>query len=146
MGNLKIVLIILFLVAISFMIEEHYTPKVMLGKTVVAVELATTQQQWETGLMWRSYLGPHNGMLFIFDEEQYLNYWMKNMKIQLDVIFIAPNMAIVDIKHDFQPCKSEPCEVYTPSKPYVYVLEVNANFTINHNINIGDKIAFKNVY
>src|SRR5229473_293211 len=58
------------------------------GVHVFSVEMATTEQEKETGLMYRKELADGKGMLFDFSPEQEVSMWMKNTFISLDMIFI----------------------------------------------------------
>ncbi|MBI4163156.1 MAG: DUF192 domain-containing protein [Candidatus Aenigmarchaeota archaeon] len=116
--------------------------KVVIGGTEVFVETADSPAEWEKGLMNRASLGENNGMLFVFPDEQQRSFWMKNTLIPLDIIFISSDLTIVDIKRNFQPCRSFFCETYKSKQQAKYVLEVNADFAGIHNIKIGDKAAF----
>ena len=89
--------------------------------------------------MFREKLNENDGMLFVFDDESYLAFWMKNTLIPLDIIFIDENYGIVDIKNAV-PCKEDPCALYKSLKPAKYVLEVNTNFTAKNKIKVGDKV------
>lgn len=111
------------------------------GKNIVkiSVEIADDNEETAKGLMYRKKLEENSGMLFIFGNEEYQTFWMKNTVIPLDIIFIDKNSKIVDIKNAV-PCKKEPCALYKSSMPAKYVLEVNGNFSINNNIKTGDKL------
>jgi uncharacterized protein len=109
---------------------------------VVNVEIADTDEERKRGLMFRKSLGTNDGMLFIFEREEYVAFWMKNTFIPLDMIFISSNGTINEIKENIQPCLAEPCEIYKSIYPVKYVLEVNANFSRNNNISVGDKVKF----
>src|ERR1041385_7304589 len=58
------------------------------GVHIFAVEMATTDREKETGLMYRRELADGKGMLFDFSPEQQISMWMKNTYISLDMIFI----------------------------------------------------------
>jgi len=105
----------------------------------INVEIADNFEERAKGLMFREFLDENAGMLFIFEQEDYLSFWMKNTLIPLDMIFISEDFEIVDIKHA-TPCKQDPCVSYKTISPAKYVLEVNGNFTLRNNIEIGDKI------
>jgi uncharacterized membrane protein (UPF0127 family) len=62
------------------------------SKVEVKVEIADTPEKRQVGLMFREKLEKNSGMLFVFEEEQYVNFWMKNMKIPLDIIFISESL------------------------------------------------------
>lgn len=100
------------------------------------LEIADTQEERQEGLMYRDNLCDKCGMLFIFDEEKKHDFWMKNTKIPLDIIFINSDKKIVDIIHA-DPCNVF-CESYIPNDEAKYVLEVNKN-TFNESI-IGESI------
>jgi uncharacterized membrane protein (UPF0127 family) len=87
--------------------------------------------------MFREKLNENEGMLFVFDDEKYETFWMKNTLIPLDIIFIDKNFKIISIENAV-PCKREPCTLYKSAKPAEYVLEVNENFTIRNKIKSGD--------
>ncbi|MEK6983375.1 MAG: DUF192 domain-containing protein [Nanoarchaeota archaeon] len=114
------------------------------GKKLIKVNagIADDNEERATGLMFRERLDKNSGMLFIFEQESEQAFWMKNTFIALDIIFIDRNFTIVDIKNAV-PCKVDPCVLYRSSKPAKYVLEVNENFTVEHEIMIGNKIITK---
>ena len=105
----------------------------------INVEVADDNNERGKGLMFREKLNENDGMLFVFDDESYLAFWMKNTLIPLDIIFIDENYGIVDIKNAV-PCKEDPCALYKSLKPAKYVLEVNTNFTAKNKIKVGDKV------
>ncbi len=111
---------------------------VEINSVKIPVELAITPEQKTTGLMSRTNLT--GGMLFVYDDEQPRIFWMKDTLIPLDMIFINKNKEIVTIHHA-QPCVEDPCKIY-PSKPAQYVLEVNYDFTRQHNITEGTRVSF----
>jgi uncharacterized membrane protein (UPF0127 family) len=61
------------------------------------VEIATTPEQQERGLMFRRSLGPDQGMIFPYDPAQRVSFWMRNTLIPLDIIFIRPDRTIARI-------------------------------------------------
>jgi uncharacterized membrane protein (UPF0127 family) len=100
----------------------------------IAVELATTASQREYGLMNRISMPENQGMLFVYPVEIKHAVWMKNMLIELDVIFIAESGQIVSILQNIPPCKQEPCPVYKPTEKARYMLEVNAGFVAKRHL------------
>ena len=109
------------------------------GEIEVKAEIADTQEKREKGLMFRESLKENSGMFFNFDTDATFNFWMKNTLIPLDIIFISKYFNIVEIIHA-EPCTEEPCESYKTTEMSRYVLEVNQNFTLKNNIEVGDKI------
>lgn len=111
----------------------------------IVVELASTQQEIIRGLMFRKHLDENQGMLFLFDSEQPLGFWMKNTLISLDIIFINQDLKIVSFHTRVPPCRRDPCPVYKSGKPAKYVVEVNAGFVEKYDIFTGDRVEIKRV-
>jgi len=65
---------------------------------VVKAEIAGTQEERNNGLMFRKKLPDGEGMLFVFEYDHVLSFWMKNTYIPLSIAFIAYDGRIIDIK------------------------------------------------
>ena len=111
----------------------------------VKVEIADDIQEREKGLMFREKLDENSGMLFVFDDENYQTFWMKNTLIPLDIIFIGKNYTIVDIKQAV-PCDADPCSLYKSSFRAKYVLEVNSLFSAKNDVVIGNIVNLSGIY
>src|SRR5260370_6032617 len=90
------------------------------GVQVFSVEMATTEQEKETGLMYRKELPDGKGMLFDFSPEQQVSMWMKNTYIPLDMIFIGADGRILRIAENTDPL---PTTIIPPVCPPKGVLE-----------------------
>ncbi len=112
---------------------------------VVDLELALTPEETANGLMFRPSLPENRGMLFIFDEPRRPAFWMKNMLIPLDLVFLDGAGGVVDLITDVQPCAADPCPNYPPSGPSLAVLEIGAGVAAAHGLEIGSTIAFERV-
>ena len=77
------------------------------GVQVFSVEMATTEQEKETGLMYRKELPDGKGMLFDFSPEQQVSMWMKNTYIPLDMIFIRADGRILRIAENTEPLSTK---------------------------------------
>ena len=110
----------------------------------VNVEIADDNYERQQGLMFRESLNENNGMVFVFEDENFQSFWMKNTLIPLDIIFIDKNFKIVDIKNAM-PCNEDPCAAYDSAKPAKYVLEVNGGFAAKNSIEAGDKVDLKEI-
>jgi len=108
----------------------------------VEVELAENIVAQAKGLMFRKSLAPNSGMLFVFSDELQRTFWMKNTKIPLDLLFISTDKKIVEIKENFEPCQENSCPTYRSQLSAKYVLEVNAGFVKNNNIQPGEIVNF----
>lgn len=104
-----------------------------------SIELANSQLKREIGLQCKSELKENEGMLFIWNSEDYRNFWMKNTKFYLDIIFINSNLKIVDI---FFYAKPYDITTISSNKKSKYVLELNSGILKKLNLNIGDKLSF----
>lgn len=102
----------------------------------VAVELARTQAQHAQGLMFREHLDADTGMLFEFDQERVLTFWMKNTVIPLDVLFFNASGQFLSVS-TMTPCTVDPCPMYSSRGEAGYALEMNAGFAQKHRIGTG---------
>ena len=107
----------------------------------IEVEIATNQQQRETGLMNRQSLPVNKGMLFVYNDQGLRGVWMKNTLLPLDVLFLNHKAEIVAMLPDLQPCRQNPCPIYSSQLPATYMLEVNAGFINNHQLKIGQALG-----
>lgn len=105
------------------------------------VEIADSDKERQTGLMYREFMEKSRGMLFIFQETKNYAFWMKNTVIPLDMIRIDWDLNIVDIQ-TAQPCTTEECPSYIPKDDSLYVLEINAWLAKEYGISIGDQLKF----
>src|SRR5579872_747891 len=64
------------------------------------LEVADTFKTREYGLMNRTSLAPHTGMIFVFGYDSQQSFWMKNTLIPLDMIFVRANGTIDSIASD----------------------------------------------
>lgn len=112
---------------------------VCFDNSCVEVELAMTHEERRVGLMSRTNLSEENGMLFIFDKERIHKFWMKDMIIPLDVIWIDEKGIIVYIDKNVMPC-DEYCKSFGPELSTKFVLELNGGYADRHNINVWDSV------
>lgn len=81
----------------------------MQGVQRFRVEIADTDATRQTGMMWRTRVGPNEGMLFDFKAPRDgVAFWMKNTLIPLDIIFISPQGRIVSIARNTTPLSLTP--------------------------------------
>jgi uncharacterized protein len=108
------------------------------GVQVFSVELATTEDEKTTGLMYRKELPEGKGMLFDFSPAQDVSMWMKNTYISLDMIFIRPDGRILRIAESTEPMSTK----IIPSGGLAKgVLEVIAGTAKKYGIEPGDRVA-----
>jgi uncharacterized membrane protein (UPF0127 family) len=106
------------------------------GIAVVKAEIARTQEERNKGLMYRKKLPDGEGMLFVFEADQILSFWMKNTYIPLSIAFIAYDGRIIDIRdmypHDTNSVLS--------SRSARYALEAPQGWFSRAGVRAGDTV------
>ncbi len=103
------------------------------------VEVADTPQAQSRGLMFRTELGPNEGMVFPYSAPQMLSFWMKNTPLPLDIIFIGADGKIVNIAAMTTPYSLDS----VPSTgPAVAVLEIPGGRAEELGIGPGDSVEW----
>lgn len=106
---------------------------------VFEIELAESDYEKETGLMYRKDLKSNQGMLFIYeDEKSRPSFYMKNTYIPLDLIYLDKNKNIVDFNLNTIPLSED---LIPSDRPSSYVLELRAGTVNNTALKIGDKMV-----
>ncbi len=119
------------------------TATVGLGGQTIGLEVAQTPQQQATGLMARESLADDRGMLFPFEPARPVNFWMKNVLIPLDMIFVYDG-EIQAIMNHVPPCETDPCPTYGPGRqPIDYVIELRGGLARELNLKTGDPIEIE---
>jgi len=117
---------------------ESATAKI--NRSVIYIDVAQTPEEKQLGLSGRESLGNNEGLLFVYDKPGQHQFWMKDMNFPIDIIWIADDYRVIDITKDLIP-DTYP-ETFTSSKPAQYVLEVNAGYSDELDIRIGDEFEF----
>jgi uncharacterized protein len=107
------------------------------GRHAFQVEIADNDATREHGLMDRRYMAADHGMLFEFDREAPVSFWMKNTYIPLDMIFIAPSGVVTHIAANAEPLSER---VIPSGGPCVAVLELNGGIAASIGLKVGDKV------
>lgn len=115
---------------------------VCFGASCFYPEVAQTMSQKEKGLMGRDQLAEDGGMLFVYDQEIRPAFWMKNMRMALDFIWISEKGQVVDIHQEVPPCGQD-CPSIVSRYPLKYVLEISAGTVEKIGIEIGDHALIK---
>lgn len=107
-----------------------------LANLTIQVELACTEQEQQKGLMFRPSLPSDQGMLFVFERELPLSFWMKDTLVPLSIAYIDAKGKIVDIQ-DMKPLDTTPHQAAAPAQ---YALEMNQDWFARHQIVAGERI------
>jgi hypothetical protein len=97
------------------------------------------------GMMFRDSLGPDRGMLFYHMREAQTPYYMFNVKIPLDIIWMDHNRRIVEIAENVRPCPAaaaKDCPTYGGKFAALFALEVNAGVAAKNGLKFGDRMEF----
>jgi uncharacterized membrane protein (UPF0127 family) len=108
------------------------------GDHIFMVEIAATPQSREIGLMNRRFMPADRGMLFEFEAEEPVAFWMKNTYIPLDMVFIARSGKVTRIVERAEPLS----ETVIPSGgPCAAVLELNGGVAASIGLRVGDTVG-----
>lgn len=114
------------------------TIKLWIGPKEMITEMAVTEQQSETGMMFRTNMGENEGMIFDLPAPMQAEFWMKNTLLPLSAAYISPNGTIEEI-HDLQPLDTN--VVVAATNNIKFVLETRQGWFKSNNISIGTVIT-----
>ena len=100
------------------------------------VEIADDEGERARGLMFRENMAPDHGMLFVYDRQQPVAFWMKNTILPLDLVFIDQDGKVVGVEHG-TPYSEAPI---SPGVPARFVLELNAGTAAGIGLDEGDVV------
>jgi len=106
----------------------------------VKVEVADKPDTRELGLMYRSHLDDDAGMIFVFPVPTTAQFWMKNTKLPLDMLFADSSGKVLGIVANAQPYSEALLGGFAGT---LYVLEVNGGYAAKHRVVVGDKLEFR---
>jgi len=119
--------------------EIHFPKKwIQLGDTKLKVEIASTTKRRQRGLMHRTSLKDHEGMLFIFERPEILDFWMKNTHIPLDIGFFNAKRVLLEV-HTMKP---HDLTLTSSTQKAKYALEVNRGWFRKHKVRLGMRFHF----
>ena len=127
-------------------LEDLYTREVkMPGGARFRAEVVTSKFDMSRGMMFRDTLAPDRAMLFVHGEPSKYPYWMYQVRIPLDLIWLDQNRLITEIVPNAEPCKSESavkCPQIGGNRRALFVLELNAGMAEKHKLKLGDRLDF----
>ena len=110
--------------------------------TTLDIEIAEGDYETATGLMYRNSMEDHQAMLFIFERESPLSFYMKNTQFPLDIIYLNEALQIVEVYRNAKPFDPTPLPSRKPAK---YVLEVNAGLVAQWKLLPIDRAEFTRI-
>jgi|SRR3989344_2747255 len=132
MKKIFILLFLIFIVGCS-----NVEKKACFKDKCISLEVMESLEEKSTGLMFRDSLDENKGLLFVYNTPEKRGFWMKNVKFPIDILWLDKKNKVVYIERDVPGCMGD-CKVYYPDTEAYNVIEVNANFTLNNNIKVGD--------
>ncbi len=115
---------------------------VKISDQMIQLEVAKTAAEQAMGLMYRDSLPDNRGMLFLFNPPRTVGFWMKNVRIPLDMVFMLGGR-VVDVAHGVPPCQTEPCPIYGPAGAVDQVIELRGGRAKELGIQPGDRIVIQ---
>ena len=120
------------------------TIPIQIGGVQFRVEVARSEEEKARGLMFRRSLGERAGMIFVYDADEHLSFWMKNTKIPLSIAYADGSGRIVRIL-DMEPGFGKPdasLVYYESERPAKYALEMRMGWFRDKGIREGDVMRF----
>ncbi|WP_293156225.1 MULTISPECIES: DUF192 domain-containing protein [unclassified Microcoleus] len=105
----------------------------------IGLEVAKTPQEQAIGLMFRTELPDDRGMLFPIAPPRNVRFWMRNVQIELDMIFLREGV-VQAIIPNVPPCLSDTCPNYGPDVPVDGVIELKGGRAAQLGLKVGDRI------
>ena len=111
----------------------------IVGDRALGLEVAKTPQEQAIGLMFRTELPDDRGMLFPIAPARNVRFWMRNVQIELDMIFLREGI-VQAIIPNVPPCFSDTCPSYGPDVPVDGVIELKGGRAAQLGLKVGDRI------
>ena len=115
---------------------------VTINDNLIELEVAKTPEQQQIGLMYRQSLDKNRGMIFVFQELRPLRFWMKNVDISLDMIFLIDGR-VRAVLSNVPPCTVDPCPTYGPDSLANQVIELRGGRAKELGIEAGDQLEIE---
>ena len=114
------------------------------GGQVIETQVMIDQKDQARGMMFRESLAPDHGMLFLHKAMGTYAYWMYQVKIPLDIVWMDEQRRIVEIAADTPPCltAAHDCPTYGGHKSAKYVLELAGGMAKKYGLREGQYVGF----
>jgi uncharacterized protein len=110
------------------------TTTMQIGDKTFTLEIADTEELRQRGLMYRDSMPADHGMIFVFEEEDHLSFYMRNTRIPLDIIYLDRSGKVVSI----HPMKPHDLTSVRSGKPAQYAIELNRGAAADVGVKVGD--------
>ena len=111
---------------------------------IIKAETMTSPRDLLRGLMFRDSLAPDHGMLFVHAQPGHYSYWMYQMRIPLDTIWMDSDRRIVAIGENLPPCKTQAsqCPQYGGTENSAFEIQLAGGMARKYGLKVGDTIQW----
>lgn len=122
--------------------QLEVSAQVAIAGEIIELEVARTREQQALGLMYRPELPDNRGMLFPFAYPRVVTFWMKNVPVPLDMVFLLDG-DVKAIAASVPPCTTPSCPVYGPNEPVNQVIELRSGRAAELGLQVGDRLEIQ---
>lgn len=112
---------------------------------MIQAEFLTKREDMMRGMMFRTSLPENRGLLFFHGRAAKVPYWMHNVRVPLDILWLDKDRNIVEISQNTPPCKEDDpvkCPTFGGKEESMYVLEVASGLCDKYGVKTGQKLTF----
>ncbi len=111
----------------------------------ITCKVASSPKQLSKGLVYQEKLSKGEGMLFVFDYPRNVSYWMKNVLIPLDIIFLDENCTVINVENAEVEANASDDELkrYHSVSPAKWVVEINQDLCNSYGIEKGTEVSIE---
>ncbi len=123
----------------------NYKKIVLPGGETVYAEVLIRQQDIMRGMMLRNALAPDRGLLFVHVKQGKYAYWMYNVRVPLDIIWMDKDRRIVEISANTPPCQetnSKKCPQFGGTREAMFVLEIAGGMAEKYGLAVDQVLSF----
>ena len=135
-----ILTVVFFLIVFGFIFTQNKPVQTSSENFQIPVYIADTPAERVKGLSGRTELPSNRGMLFVFEKDGKYSIWMKDMKFNIDVVWLNSDKIVVDSALNIGP-ETYPKNFASKVKAR-YILELPAGQVVARNISTGTQLSF----
>jgi len=138
LGFLTVFLILCFIFYAVLSQGKTSPEQRQLGQNALQIEIVRTAADQEKGLSGRTSLPPNYGMLFVFPKKDTYSFWMKDMLIPIDILWLDEDGTVLGSMENINP-DTYP-RTFTPPVPVRLVLEMGAGEANRRSFFVGTRV------
>lgn len=124
--------------------EVNTIPLTLPNGQTIRVEVMIRDQDMMKGMMFRNEMRRGHGMLFFHPRAAITPYWMFQVRIPLDIVWLDADHRVVEMMENVPPCttKASQCPTYGGKVPSLYALELAGGAAQKYGLHLGESVAF----